>query len=353
MNESTATTALAEFRPEFPAEQLEAVLRHYSLPAGLAVAHGGGSACPKAVLGNAPRRWLLKRRRKEFSAPEVVAFDHGVMQHLAAAGLPVHPPDLTRDGHTAVWHDGWGFELFRFVDGLTPFDPESIDHLVDAGAVLGRVHDATREFTPPGCKTWPREFHMGTNRRTLEAFLESAEGASASDAASALACRMLAEAQRVEAALPDDLYARLPAVIVHGDYTWANLGFRGPFVSGLFDFDWTCRQARLDEVARGVLFIAFPRLGPLAADTIRGLVAPWRPDTGRARRFLHAYERHCPLSDREWAVLPWAIRECWLGCRIRAMRKVPPSQRLEILTFGMDGILAGWDLLDGLSARGV
>ena len=69
---------------------------------------------------------------------------------------------------------------------------------------------------------------------------------------------------------------------------------------------------------------------------------------GRARSFLSAYERHRDLGDEERRLLPWYIRECWLGCRIRAMRKVPDGRRLEVLTFGMEPILDRWGELDAL-----
>ncbi len=47
-------------------------------------------------------------------------------------------------------------------------------------------------------------------------------------------------------------------------------------------------------------------------------------------------------------MLPQYVHECWLGCRIRAMRKVPDGRKLEVLTFGMGPILDWWGALDEL-----
>jgi len=331
-----------------PADQLAAVLPQYDLVFEPEIVAGDGSASPKVVIGQCPQRYLLKRRRAEFSAPEVVAFDHGIMQHLADVGLPVFPPLSTADGATAVWHDDWAFELFPFVEGLFPFPRDNRRLTVAAADLLGRVHTANENFSPPGRKDWCREFHMATVKPALEQELRRQPSCRPEE--HRLAREMLRLAQDVETRLADDVCTRLPQTIVHGDYTWANLACRDAHIGALFDFDWTYRQAHLDDVARAVLFIAFPpATNPaLTGNDIWSLTSPWRLDLDCARTFLAAYEQHHPFTDLEREMLPWYVREVWLCCRIRAMRKVPDADKLRILTFGMEPLLDCWDQLTDL-----
>ena len=163
---------------------------------------------------------------------------------------------------------------------------------------------------------------------------------------------MLTAAHQVAIELNDTIYATLPTAVIHGDYTWANLGYREGRIEALFDFDWTYRQARLDDVARALLFLAFPRENPPMDDDIWTLVAPYTLDLRRAKLFLDAYEgAGGALSEVERKLLPWYVRECWLCCRIRAMRKVAEGEKLRILTFGMVPTLDHWGELDKLSRR--
>jgi Ser/Thr protein kinase RdoA (MazF antagonist) len=227
---------------------------------------------------------------------------------------------------------------------MTPGESTQVEQ---AGDLLGRMHVTLTGFRPAGRKDWRREFHMGTNIATLEKQMHATQ--SATSGQRSLAERMLAAGRRVAEALDDERFARLPTAIAHGDYTWANVMFRDGAIAGVFDFDWTCRLPYLEDVARAVLFMAFPRDGGPNAHSIWSLVAPWRYDLVRAHSFLDAYARHHPLSTDERSLLPWYVRECWLCCRIRAMRKVADDRKLEILTFGMDPILQGWGRLDELA----
>ena len=335
-----------EYARALPAEELRAVSAQYELPLGDRIETGGGTASPKVILGEAPERFLLRRRRREFSDPRVVEFDDAVMRRAERAGLPVFPPLFTKGGATAVFLKGRAFEVFPYIEGLHAYDQDDEEELTGAADLLGRFHLAMEGFQPPGRKDWRREFHMATNRRALEERLRASARAPAEERA--LAARILEEARRVEAHLTDERFSELPSTMVHGDYTWANLGYKDGRAAGLFDFDWTYSQPHLEDVARGIIFFAFKRPEPLSRDSIRGLVAPWEGDVERARAFLSTYERHHRLCDEERRLLPWYVKECWLGCRIRAMRKVPDERKLDILTFGMEPILDWWGELDGL-----
>jgi len=128
----------------------------------------------------------------------------------------------------------------------------------------------------------------------------------------------------------------LPSAIIHGDYTPANVLFRGDSVGGIFDFDWVSRQPRVIDLGEALIFFAFTRRDPIDPDDIWSLVQGWAPDLDAARAFLAAYQAEWPLTREEARALPYFMRETWLGVRIRAMRKVPTEERLRILT--QDGL---------------
>jgi len=99
----------------------------------------------------------------------------------------------------------------------------------------------------------------------------------------------------------------------------------------LFDFDWACRQARVKDVADGILFFACPRERPPAGDLVSLTQAP-RYDAERIRLFLEIYQARLPLSEEEIACLPDLLRERWLYVRLDAMhRKVTREEKLKFL----------------------
>ncbi len=105
----------------------------------------------------------------------------------------------------------------------------------------------------------------------------------------------------------------------------------GSAIAGLFDFDWACRQARVKDLADGILFFACPRERPLAGDLAALTQAP-RYDAERVRLFLETYQARLPLSEEERACLPDLLRERWLYVRLDAMhRKVQREEKLRFL----------------------
>jgi len=325
-------------------EVIETVLERYGLRPDAPPVPAGGTAAPKVVFRTGGDPYLLRRRREEFCPEPVVRYDHSVIKRLAGAGLPVVEPLAQRDATTWVIIDPVTYEVFPFVEGLTVMDQESLAQVADAGRQLGRLHRATDGFTPDGEKDWPREFHMAANRKTLADFLDTpaAEGP-----LRLVAERLLAAADRTAAALPDDEVDRLGHCIIHGDYTWANVMYRGGSVAGVFDFDWTGRQPRVHELARGLIWFAGLRTGPLDPDSIWHLVQGWTGDESRTQAFLTGYSKHIELTDMERRLLPPMIAETWFCCRIRAMRKVPDDEKLQILAGDLAPSLdfldtAGW-----------
>ena len=341
MKDDEGVSDRSEYGRLMPQAQVEAVLARYDLPPIIGAEPGAGTASPKLILTTAHGRFLLKRRRAEFSVPEVVAFDHSVIERLGRNGLPVACPIEARGGEKAVFLGDWAFEVAPFLENLLPFDQGSEPHLVSASRLLARFHNCARDLQPAGRKDWRREMHAAVNARTLREHLSEWELACPSDDRLPLARRTLELLDTTARALPDERVAALPHYIVHGDFTHANLGYLDDEVAGLFDFDWTYRQSRLVDLNRLVLFFGFTRKGAIDSGSIWSLVQAPAPDMARARLALDAYARDAPLTDEERACLPWFVREMALSMRVRAMRKVADEEKLDMLTRDM-GPLMDW-----------
>lgn len=325
-----------------PPDIVETVLKAYALtPAGAAVS-AGGTAAPKVIVHTRerPGRFLLRRRRAEFCPEPVVQYDHSVIRCLVQAGLPVVEPLQTRSGSTYLMIDQVTYEVFSYIEGLTVLDQDDIEQIADAGRQLGLLHHATQSVVPQGKKSWPREFHMPTNRQTLMAFLNTP---AARGPQRPVADRLLAAVDRVIAALPDSDVDRLPHVVIHGDYTWSNVMYRGRAVGGIFDFDWADRQPRLCDLAHALIWFAGRRSRPLDPDSMASLAQDWVGDARATDALLSAYTRKITLTDVELRLLPSMIAETWFSCRIRAMRKFPDEQKLSVLAGDIERSL---DFLD-------
>lgn len=308
-----------------------ALLSHYDLGALQRIEPGGGTAAPKVWVQTERSRYLLRQRRPASSTPDVVRFDHGVIQALAAAGLPCVPPERTRSGETWVQQDDAAYELFRYLPDLERFRQGNLAQISAAAETLARFHRTTRDLQPPGAKPWPLEHEIGAMYRTLAQALPAATGTPIMRAAAA---EMLASAERLQRRFAEIDASLLPHVIIHGDYTPANVLFRGDTVGGIFDMDWMSRQVRLVDIGEALIFFAFRRASDIDPDRIASLVQAWEPDERGARAFLTAYQSIWPLEAAESQALPLYMWQTWLGVRIRAMRKVAPAQQLALLTTG-------------------
>jgi len=307
------------------------VLANYGLGQPGHAEAAGGTASPKLLVRVGARSYLVRRRRPTSSADEVISFDHGVIGSMVDAGLPTVRPIAAADGRTWVRLGEHAYEAFPFVSGLVAHSQGNVRQLEAAARTLARLHRATDSLMPPGRKDWPREHCIQDMTGTLR---QELAGAAERDARLPAARAMLASAERLAGVLSDPLVARLPRVIVHGDYTPANVLFRGDRVGGVFDLDWVSRQPRVLDVGEALQFFAFRRNSALDPDSIWSLVQAWEPDEAAAAAFLRAYQSTWPLDDDESGALPLFMLETWLGVHIRAMRKVVPEDRLSILTDG-------------------
>lgn len=315
--------------------QTAALLRHWQVGELLFLRQAPGTASPAVIVVTRRGQYFLKQRSPRYSEGARLAWDHALLRHLARAGLPVVPALKTWDGSRWVREADRVYEIYPWVQG-EEFSPAVQAQLWAAGDLLARLHQAGEGFSPRARKDLPRLFAPSDRLPEIaEARALLAEGASAGDYSLGEAGRILdrleAEVQGLLERLPDERYWALPRAIIHGDYHPANVKFRGTEIVGLFDWDWACRQARLKDVADGILFFACPRQRPLKGDLV-ALTQPPLYDADRLHLFLEAYQERLPLTEEERTCLADLLLERWLYVRLDAMhRKVEPGQKLAFL----------------------
>ena len=316
------------------------LIGHWPVGGLMFLREAAGTASPAVIVVTHRGQYFLKQRSPRYSDTQRLTYDHALTRHLARVGLPVTPALKTPAGSRWMRVEGLVYEIYPWVEG-EPFDPSSREQLQATGDLLARLHQAADTFRPRSRKELPRLFdpqerlpEIAEARGLLEEGVSLGER-SAEEAARGLD-RLEAEARGLLERLPDARYWALPQAVVHGDYHPGNVKFQGDKIVGLFDWDWACRQARLKDVAEGVIFFACPREQPLTGE-LRSLTQPPRYDAERIRLFLEAYEALLPLTEEERAVLPDLLRERWLYVRLDAMhRKVAREEKLAFLLEGVE-----------------
>ncbi len=300
-------------------------LKHFGIEEVEGVLQGGGTASPKHIILTASGKYLLKKRRGEFCPPDVIRFDHSVMRRLHENGFPVAIPEKTTCGELFFRSGEDVYELFPFIEGLEDFTPGDKRRIANAGSMLGRMHKTLQNFHPAGKKEWQREFHPALLKKELEDCLKKTRN-------------VLFDRDRIKRVFEEmDILIRnfrtekLTRGIVHGDYTSTNVKFKNGDVGGIFDFDWTSFQNTLYDISRGIVFFCFKRNSPLEGSDIRSLVQPCRIDIPDTKAFMDAYRKEFTFTQADAENLPCAIKEVFLGMRIRAMRKVSDSGKPAML----------------------
>ncbi len=133
-------------------------------------------------------------------------------------------------------------------------------------------------------------------------------------------------------AYSDEVYAKLPKSVIHGDFNGCNLLFASDGrVVGVFDYDWAWRDTRVRDVGEALFFFGACRDEAPDTGSIWSLTACPRFDTARMADFLHSYRQASPLSDDELAATPLAMLGRWVACRTEGAMKVPERRRAEFL----------------------
>ena len=233
-------------------------------------------------------RYLLKVYRTGEVTPSVLADRAIASDTYRATGIPVPEAIRTSDGETFAEWAGHTLSLMPYMAG-TEFEPGDRDQLVGAGAMLGRMHHATRTG---GAVSWDEERHrVLANVGELTTALRHTDVA-VSEEAMSLLNRGVNWAGGVR---PEPL----PAALIHGDFRAQNLLFEGACVSAVLDCDESRVAPRLLDLAyAGVFFQAVVSPVPLGP-------ADWKA-------FLAAYAGQARLQPQEQRHLPLLLFLAWM-----------------------------------------
>ena len=223
--------------------------------------------------------FIVTLYEKRVSADDLPFF-LGLMEHLAARGVPCPTPIRGRDGAALRRLCGRPAAIISFLGGVWPrrIRPEQCSAL---GAAVARLHLAGADFglrranalSTPG---WRPLFEACRGR--ADAVCEGLEGI------------IDAELGRLEADWPEDL----PAGVIHADLFPDNVFFEGPRLSGLIDFYFACNDYFAYDIAVCLNAWCFERDGAF--------------NVTKARNMLSAYRGERALSAAELAAIPLLAR---------------------------------------------
>jgi len=313
-----------------PEPEARLALQCWLLPGAVdAIEPGSGTANASVIVRAGAHTLLLKRRNPRYAKDAWVRFDHALMAHLAAGGIPVPVALPARDGNRWAATDDAVYELYPFMLG----DEHAWGDFAQvhaAGEMLGRFHLASADFDAPADKRWPR-YHSPTDIASGLASLQS-EPLRATAAQTDALSLAASVAEGLRTRIPDDRYWSLPRTIVHGDWHPGNLKFAGNAVAGVFDLDWCTSQPRMIDLADGLLFFCSHRAEPIVPGDIWSLTQSFRMDADLVVAFGEGYRTHIMPTPAELAALPDLMRSRWLYCRIdAAARKIDRERRLKFI----------------------
>lgn len=256
---------------------------------------------------------LYEKRVRSADLP----FFLGLMQHLAARGIPCPQPIEGRDGEALRELCGRPAAITTFLEGMWPRRIQPF-HCEEVGAALARLHKAGADFAMKR----PNALSIDAWRPLLEA-----SGAAADGVAPDLTGILRRELDFLEARWPTDL----PGGVCHADLFPDNVFFFGRKLSGLIDFYFACNDAFAYDAAICMNAWCFERDRSF--------------NVTKARQMLRAYAAERPFTGAELAALPVLARGAairflltrlydWLNVPKDALvRPHNPLQYLGILQF--------------------
>jgi len=219
---------------------------------------------------------LYEKRVREEDLP----FFLGLMDHLAAKGIPCPVPVHDRLGRMATTLNGRAAALLTFVHGVSLRKPEAV-HCAAVGRALAAMHEAGKDF---GIR---RE-----NGLNLAAWRELED--STRDGADTVQEGLAKLIGDTVAQLEREWPTELPSGVVHTDLFPDNVLFMDGKVSALIDFYFACNDAFAYDLAVMLNSWCFEPDGAYNVTKSRALIA--------------AYEQTRPLTAVEIAKLPILAR---------------------------------------------
>ena len=207
---------------------------------------------------------------------EDLPFFLGLMDHLAAHGVPCPVPLRTLAGETLRELSERPAALISFLPGMWPKRP-NVQHCRQVGDALAQFHVAGENFhierdNALGVSAW---------RSTLEA-----AGPGVDQIEPGLFDKLTGDLDRLEGIWPSEL----PVGVIHADLFPDNVFFRQDHLSGVIDFYFACNDAFAYDI--GICINAWC----------------FEPDMSfnatKARRLLQGYQAARPLTAQEISALP-------------------------------------------------
>ena len=225
---------------------------------------------------------LYERRVK----PSDLPFFLGLMEHLAASGVPCPVPLKGRDGHALRTLCGRPAAVISFLSGMWP-RRIAVEHCAELGKALAGLHQAGMSYPLARANSlsvtgW-RELYGRT-------------GSAAENIEAGLSTMIGAELDMLAAAWPTthDQAGGLPTGIIHADLFPDNVFFRDGKCSGLIDFYFACNDLLAYDLVICLNAWCFEADGAF--------------NVTKAQRLFASYKAVRPLSDAETKALPILAR---------------------------------------------
>ena len=211
---------------------------------------------------------------------EELPFFLGLMDHLAAAGIPCPTPIHGQDGEALRELSGKPAAIVSFLDGVWP-KGRTPAHCADLGEAVALMHVAGTDFA----MRRENDLRVSDWRPLFESCRARAE-----EVMPGLEAAIAEELDHLEQAWPK----HLPEGVIHADLFPDNIFFLGGKLSGIIDFYFACNDWFAYEIAICLNAWCF------------------EPDhqfnVTKAKHLLSAYRRVRPFSDTEQTALPLLAR---------------------------------------------
>ncbi len=204
----------------------------------------------------------------------------GLMQHLAAKGVPCPLPVANHKGKMLGELAGRAAALVTFLEGFWSRRPRAV-HCEQVGKALAGLHLAGADFA----LTRPNALGVDGWRPLYQRFAGRAD-----EIAPGLAATIDRELAELEQIWPRNL----PAGVIHADLFPDNVFFIGDNLSGLIDFYFACNDALAYDLAICINAWCFEK--------------DFQLNVTKSRALIRAYEAVRPLSPAERAAIPVLAR---------------------------------------------
>lgn len=212
--------------------------------------------------------------------PDDLPFFLGLIDHLAAGGVPCPQPIRTVDGEILKELSGKPAAVVTFLSGLWPRRIHTY-HTKEVGRALAEMHVAGADFE----LTRANALDVSSWR----ALLGQCEGRG-DEVIAGITAELSADLDDLEANWP----GCLPRGVIHGDLFPDNVFFRGEGLSGLIDFYFACNEVLAYDIGVCLNAWCFEADGSF--------------NVTKAKKMLRGYTKVRALSDAELAALPLLAR---------------------------------------------